>query len=213
MRIIMVEKQRWRAGQVQQVFLTARGLHERGHEVLILCQPGSQIGADATEAGIKVLYLPMDKWHLFVSTIRLALYLWKNPYDIIHPHGARDHILSVIAHNLSPGGRVIRTKHNITRVRNGYLLYYLLTHNLIGISRAACKALEKGRVPTEKILLIYDGVDLSGFTPKPPDPAIIKELGIAPDDFVIGTLGRLGSRSKGPANLLQAAPAILQQVP
>ena len=178
MRIIQVEKQRWNAGQMQQTLLLAKGLHKRGHEVLVVCQPASQIGSYATEAGIKVLYLSMEKWRLFVSAIRLARYLWKNPYDIIHPHGARDHILSVIAHYLSPGGKVIRTKHNVTPVRNGFLLYRLLTHNLIGISKASCEALQEGGVPSEKIHLIYSGVDLSNFTPKPPEPAILQELGI-----------------------------------
>ena len=180
MRIIQVERQRWSAGQVQQGLLLAKGLHKRGHEVLMVCQPESKIGDYATEAGIKVLYLSMEKWRLFVTPVQLALYLWQNHYDIIHPHGARDHILSAIANCLSPGGKVIRTKHNVTRVRNGYLLYNLLTHNLIGISKASCEALHKGSVPSEKIHLIYDGVDFSIFTPKDPNPAIIQELGIAP---------------------------------
>jgi glycosyltransferase involved in cell wall biosynthesis len=213
MRILQLEKQRWGSGQVQQAFMTAKGLQERGHEVLMVCQPNSYIGYYATEAGIKVLYLPMIRWRLFVSAIRLALHLRKNPYDIIHPHGARDHIMSAIAHYLSPGARIIRTKHNVSRVKNGYLLYHLLTHNLIGISRAACKELEKGGVPSKKIHLIYSAVDLSRFTPKTPDPAIIKELGIAPDDFVIGTIGRLDSQTKNISGLLQAAPVILEQVP
>jgi glycosyltransferase involved in cell wall biosynthesis len=213
MRILQVEKQRWSAGQMQQVLLLVKGLHKRGHEVVMVCQPESKIGEYATEAGIKVLYLSMEKWRLFVSAVRLAFYLWKNPYDIIHPHGARDHILSVIAHYLSPGGRVIRTKHNVTRVRNGYLLYNFLTHNLIGISKACCEELQKGGVPSEKIHLIYSGVDLSSFTPKPPEPAILQELGIVPGDFVIGTLGRLSSPRKNTSGLLHAAVDILKQVP
>ena len=213
MRILQVEKQRWSAGQVQQDILLAKGLHERGHEVLMVCQPGSKIGDYAAEAGIEVLYLSMEKWRLFTSAVRLALYLWKNPYDIIHPHGARDHILSVIAHYLSPGGRVVRTKHNVTPVRNGYLLYNLLTHNLIGISRASCESMQKGGVPSEKIHLIYDGVDFSSFTPRAPNPAILKELGISPGDFVIGTLGRLSSRRKNISGLLHAGVDILKQVP
>jgi len=42
MRIVQIEKQRGWSGQVQQAFFTAKGLHLRGHKVLMVCQPNRQ---------------------------------------------------------------------------------------------------------------------------------------------------------------------------
>ena len=59
MRIIQIDRQRGWSGQAQQVFLTARSLHERGHKVLVVCRPASKTGEYAIEEGIEVLYLPI----------------------------------------------------------------------------------------------------------------------------------------------------------
>ena len=48
-------------------------------------------------------------------------------------------------------------------------------------------------VPEEKITTIYTGVDLNLFKPEPKDAALIKELGVNSDDFIILYVGKLTS--------------------
>lgn len=212
MRIAQIEKQTKWAGQIQQAFLLAKGLHEREHQVLVVCQPGAVIGDRAEELGIEVMRLPMEGMSIFLSAFKLALRLWRTRYDILHAHGERDHILAAIASLLAPRARIVRTKHNLTAVRGGYLLR-LLTCRLIAVSVVARSVLRAAAIPARKIRLIHDGLDLGPFQPAPPDPALIEELGIQADDFVIGTTGRLSSKSKGIPVLLRAAPLILKSAP
>lgn len=216
MRIIQIEKQRGWSGQAQQAFLTARSLHERGHKVLVVCRPISNIGKYAAEEGIEVLYLPMKRGGFYPSAVKLISFLWRNHYDIIHCHGGRDHLLAVIARLLSPGIKVVRTKHNVNPVRGGFgalLQYNWLTHGLIGVSHAACEYLQLAGVPSSKIQRVYSAYDATFVKKQEPDPEILKSLGIGRNDLVIGTMGRLYSKSKGTVDLLHAVPIILEKLP
>ncbi|GEM_PF-1444781 len=89
------------------------------------------------------MYLPMIKWRLFTSALKLGLYLRKEKHDILHSHGSRDHLLSIIAHFISGSGKVLRSKHNIKKVKKGLLQYHYLTHKLSAVSKPAVATLEK----------------------------------------------------------------------
>lgn len=66
------------------------------------------------------------------------------------------------------------------------------------------------RLPADKIDLIYNGVDLDRFAPQ---PSILRhELGLADNQPVILTVGRLAA-NKGQADLIAAAPIILERFP
>ena len=217
MRIIQIDRQRGWSGQAQQVFLTARSLHERGHKVLVVCRPASKTGEYAAEEGIEVLYLPIKGGvGFFFSAVKLISFLWRNHYDIIHCHGGRDHLLAVMARLLSPGIKVVRTKHNLNPVKGGFgalLQYNWLTHRLTGVSQAACEYLQLAGVPSSKIQRVYSAYDATVVKKQEPDPETLKGLGIGRNDLVIGTMGRLSSKSKGTVDLLHAAPIILEKLP
>jgi glycosyltransferase involved in cell wall biosynthesis len=213
MRILQIDKQRGWAGQIQQTFLTAKGLHQRGHKVLLVCQPNTKIGKNAAAVGIDVMYLSMGGLKLFTSAIKLGLYLIKEKYVILHAHGARDHLLTILARLISRKGRVLRTKHNVNPVKNGLLQYHYLTHKLSGVSKAACASLEEAGIPKDKISLIYSAFDISAFFPQEPSPSTLKDLNINKDDLIIGSMGRLKAPNKGMKILLQAAPIILEKIP
>ena len=217
MRIIQIDRQRGWSGQAQQVFLTARSLHERGHKVLVVCRPASKTGEYAVEEGIEVLYLPIKGGvGFFVSAVKLISFLWRNHYDIIHCHGGRDHLLAVMARLLSPGIKVVRTKHNVNPVKGGFgalLQYDWLTHRLTGVSKAACEYLKLAGVPSSKIQRVYSAYDATFVKKQEPDPEALQSLGIGRNDLVIGTMGRLDSKSKGIVDLLHAAPIILEKLP
>ena len=213
MKIVQFEKQKGWSGQAQQSFLAAKGLHLRGHKVLMVCQSNSIIGKEAENSGIAVIYLPMVGLRLFLSAIRLGLYLRKNKYDILHSHGARDHLLSIISCQISGNGKVLRSKHNMKKVRRGWLQYNYFTNSLSAVSRPAYCTLEEIGIPQSKIRLIYSSFDLSRFSPHDPSPEFLGKLNISRSNFVIGTMGRLTNTSKGTEILLRAAPIILEEFP
>jgi glycosyltransferase involved in cell wall biosynthesis len=212
MRIVHVEKQTKWAGQPKQAFFMARGLHERGHQVLVVCQPNSVIGDRSREAGIDILELPMKGGRIFTSAARLAAHLLRNRYDIIHPHGSRDHILASMATLWLPGIKLVRSKHSLTPVK-GALFYKRSVTRFAAISRATVDVLKAAGIPDKKIRVVPDGLDFTGFENLTPDPALLAEFGIEEDHFVLGTMARLGSKSKGIPDLLQAVAHIKDELP
>jgi len=194
------------------VVILSAELLRRGHDVLLVCQPGSEVEARARSSGIPTWALPMAGWRLFPSALRLARRLRRERFDIVHAHGARDHLLAAIAIRLSPRMPLVRTKHNLTPVKRP-LLYRHLTHHMIAVSRSAQRTLVQAGIPPERVSVIHDGIDLARFSPSAQDRSARGELGIGPEEFVAGTTGRLASRSKDVATLLRAARLVLDQAP
>jgi len=212
MRIGQIDKQMKWSGQTRQTFLIAETLRQRGNEVFVVCQPGSAIGKRAAEVGIQVIHLSMRGWRIFPSAMRLIWRLWRRRCDILHAHGGRDHVLAMLAGVPAPGAKVIRTKNNLTTVRNPIFCRWF-TRKLIAVSEAARKVLLKAGVEPGQIRKIHNGIDTDEFKPAPPDAALLAQFGIQPGDFVIGAVARMGSKSKGIPVLLRAAVKVLAKAP
>jgi len=212
MRIVQVEKQRRWAGQTHRTFLVSAEFLRRGHDVRLVCAPGSDIAKRAQEAGIPVIMLPMKGWRLYLSALRLGWRLRREGTDLLHAHGSRDHLLAVIARALSRRVPVIRTKHNLTPVRRASFYRRFTTH-LIAVSGATREVLLAAGVPDARIDVVRKGLELDRLNPGPKNAAVMKEYRLRPTDFVIGTAGRLGSKSKGTATLLRAARLVVAKAP
>ncbi len=69
-----------------------------------------------------------------------------------------------------------------------------------------------GGLAGEKTFVLYNGVDLDEFRPRPPTGYIHRELGLPPQTQLVGTIGQIGLR-KGQDVLLRAAAEIAAQAP
>jgi len=105
-----------------------------------------------------------------------------------------------------------------------YWLYNRIEHVLGRFCTDACVAntdsmradiVKTRRLPLEKVVRIYNGVDTRAFTPSA-DPAGVVEtrehLGFRPRDVIIGSVGQL-LEVKGHRYLVQALPRIRAEVP
>lgn len=84
--------------------------------------------------------------------------------------------------------------HNKFQRRKGYELASKLMNRIIAVSNEVKTSLVKRRgVPSEKISVIHYGVDLARYNPNGRETRIAKraELGLNPDDFLIGIVARL----------------------
>jgi glycosyltransferase involved in cell wall biosynthesis len=89
------------------------------------------------------------------------------------------------------------------------------TDGAIAVSRSTREFLVKERhVPEERVRLIWNGAPLDEFAPVPRERArrVRRELGIADDALVVGTIGRLNAQ-KGHRFLLEAAARLLPPRP
>jgi glycosyltransferase involved in cell wall biosynthesis len=74
---------------------------------------------------------------------------------------------------------------------------------VIAVSNWVRGILVDGGVNPERVEVVPDGIDVERFTPRPRDPELMRSLGLAPDDVVIGNLSSLHAR-KGIDDLLRA---------
>jgi glycosyltransferase involved in cell wall biosynthesis len=68
------------------------------------------------------------------------------------------------------------------------------------------------KVPTNKIRVIHNGVDIKKFQPATDKRKVKAELGLNPDDLAIVSVGRLYAR-KGLFTLIESIPAVVKRFP
>lgn len=166
------------------------------------------------DLGIAVTVLaPRDD----ASTIReLAAYLRTREIDLLHAHMFRAELLGARAARAAGTPVVVATVHS-SRVRSPSDIAALAAvtpfiDRLIAPSDAiAAKVHAEGRRATE-ITVVPGGVDLDRFSPDADQPELRIGMGIPPDALLIGVVARL-EEEKGHRYLIEALPAVLDQVP
>ena len=83
---------------------------------------------------------------------------------------------------------------------------------LIAVSQAVRTFHCDNGLHADKIHVVYNGVDLDAFRPRPPTGYLHQELGLPSDAQLIGTVGQIGLR-KGQDTLLQAVGQVILQLP
>ena len=81
---------------------------------------------------------------------------------------------------------------------------------LLAVSAATREFHVAGGLDAEKTRVLYNGVDLGEFRPRPPTGYIHREIGLPPDALLIGTIGQIGLR-KGQDTLLEAAAVVAER--
>ncbi|MGH0028352.1 MAG: glycosyltransferase family 4 protein [Myxococcota bacterium] len=210
MHVVHIDRQRSWTGQTLRVAFVARTLLERGHQVTVVAHPGGDFAVGCAEQGIPVIEAPMRGFALYPSILRVARALRGRPIDLIHCHGGRDHVLAFAVARLLRVPTVVRTKHNHTAPRGRRSVRaYDACDAIITVSDWVGRVLTDAGVRPEIVQTIPDTVDLERFVPRPRDPELMRSLGLAPDDVVIGNLSSLHVR-KGIEDVLRAYARLRQ---
>lgn len=141
-------------------------------------------------------------------------------YDVVHAHLYRSQIYARPAARLARTPVVVTTEHSIgethierRRMTNGvrglYLASELFSDGTIAVSDIVRDRLVRWGVPPRKITVIPNGLDTAALAFDPEARVRTREqFGIAPDTFVIGTLGRLDSNKRVDMVIEAAAPLL-----
>ncbi len=92
----LTESLQW-SGGAQQVLILARALTEKGHELTLGCQPGSEIMARAQKAGIPIVPVRMRQDYDVVAAKRVYDLLKAHPVDVLHAHHPTAHAVGLMA--------------------------------------------------------------------------------------------------------------------
>lgn len=134
---------------------------------------------------------------------RLVRLIRAGRYDLVHTHLYRACVYGRLAARLAGVPRIVATEHSLgpeliegrpltTGVRRLYLASERLGAVTVAVSGAVAKRLVGWGVPAGRVVVVPNGVEAGRYRFDPGRRAALRrELGIAPDAFVIGTVGRL----------------------
>ena len=161
----------------------------------------------------------------FPALVKLAKYIRKENFDIVHTNSSKAGILGRLAAKLAGAPVIIHTVHGwayhnqMGKRKRG--LYVTLekwaekfTHKLITVSDLNIKkGLADGIGNESKYVTIHSGIDLNRFDPSNLDSKNKKrEWNIDPSNRVVGSVTRL-SEQKAPADFVRMANEILKHNP
>lgn len=217
MRILHTESSTGLGGQELRILHEARGLMERGHDVMLAVQPGSQLESEAVRIGLRVEPLKMT-WVRWLSLIRDFIRLIRRYRpDILNTHNSIDSWTASLAARMSRfRPKIIRTRHKSTPISKTVrhtVLYQQLPDAIVTTSEMTREAMVRDNgVDPKKIVSIPTGVDSETFCPCLPDPVFKASLGLEPDCAIVGTIAFLRDY-KGVEDILEAAPRVMEEWP
>ncbi|MGZ5440776.1 MAG: glycosyltransferase family 4 protein [Thermoanaerobaculia bacterium] len=194
MKIFQVlEFNQFNTGSVHQMFQAATGLRERGHEVTIVSKPDATLETRAREHGVAFHGMPFRHEFDFDTIRRLHKLIRTERPDVIHVHKGVSHALVLAATWRDRVGAFVvnrgvsfpldlwnRGKYRTNRV-----------DRVITVCRQIKDVIvESGKLPVEKVHVVYAGTDVHRFDPAKWDArAFRREKGIGDEKFVIAQVG------------------------
>ena len=183
---------------------------------------GNPVADEIRDLGVPVDLVRVDRLRSVGGQARFLRYLLAYRPSIIHTHLEFSHTLGGIYGRLV-GASPIATIHTFAlgrasreKKRLGLMWFSLRTAHIkvVAPSRAGMAHAEAvGRISTERMIVLHNGVDLGTFQPDPSLRAPVrKELGIPLGAPLLVTVAILRS-GKGIGDLISAMPEILESIP
>jgi len=211
----VLEKGNFNTGSVVQMFQLGEGLSGRGHRVAIVSRPDGEVAVRAKDRGLEFLPLPLKHEFDLGSARRLARIYDARAVDVVHVHKG-------IAHSVALFGTLFSKRRPVIVVNRGVsfpldVFNRVKFHARLGGVVTVCEDIKKvivasGRIPAERVHVIYAGVDLSVFDPRRADGVKVRrEWGVASDRTL---LVQVGAREwKGWRDLLSGAALLSKEFP
>lgn len=201
MRVLQVGSSLHDWGGIERyVAFLAEGLTSRGHEVTVVCPPGSpldqRVQGSKHRLALKGKYR-IDRLGPFLRAMR------QGRWDVVHIHFSPDYIVPALAARLARVPLVVMTRHVAISWSAGKARQYRrLFDGFIAVSDAVRGKLVESGVPEERVRVAKAGVP--GLVPKRWRESVRDEMGIEPGVFAVGFFGRLVA-DKGIGPLVEAA--------
>lgn len=213
MRVLHVDSARgWRGGQ-QQALLTARGMAQRGHTVLLALQEGGALAARAQAERLDLAPLRFrgDLWPGAALALRSLARRFRPDVLLLHdPHALAAGLLAAGAPGAFGPGRVAVRRVDFPLRGPLSRAKYRRCDRVVAVSRAIAEKLGAQGLPAERVRVVYEGV------PDRPAPGGAREalagLGVPRDALVVGNVAALTDH-KDHRTLLEAAADVVAAEP
>lgn len=183
-----------------------------------LQNPHLELVEACRKQGIDTALFPCRGKFDLKTVLKIRQFITGHGIDVIHSHGYKSNIYACLA-AIGTGCVTISTCHNWIDSSSKLRFYSRLDlfflkffRQLVAVSPLVEEKLLESGIPSEKVKVIYNGVNLERFSRSCDDRELRRTLGIKPAAAVVGTVGRL-SAEKGHGLLLQAALKVLEKHP
>lgn len=198
-------------GAAVQLYELARGLAAHGHHVVVATHPSAIWAARCRDAGLPYSPMPMRSALDLRSVQALVQLLRTHHIQVVHCHKGRARTLGILA-GLVVKVPVLILNRGVSFPLNPFNRLGYTTSRvtaIVAVSQSIKRALVAQGVPPEKIEVIYSGTDTERFHPNVEGGTIRRELGLAPDDFLVT---QIGVRSwRGNQDVLEAMARLAPQ--
>lgn len=208
MRILHTESSNGWGGQEMRILQEAKGMRDRGHEIVIAVATHGKLAEKARTEGFTVYEIDFNRPKALFAILKLTRIIKKHHIDLVNTHSSLDAWLGGIAARMTKK-KVIRTRHLSTAIRKGInsrLLYNRLADMVVTTSSGIISRIVKqAKLPQQRCRLIATGVNIEEITRDEDQTlAFRRELGLKADDCLVGTVCVVRSW-KGIRDFLEAA--------
>ncbi len=185
----VLEKGNFNTGSVVQMYQLARGLARRGHRVAIVTRPEGEVLRRAREEGVDVVALPLRGSFDLGSARALARLYAERRVDIVHAHKGLSHAVALGATFFSAHRPLLVANRGVTFPLD--FLNRWKYHLRLAAFVSVCEEVKRvvvatGKIPPEKVHVVYAGVDPGRFDPALADGARVRrEWGLGSGEKVI----------------------------
>jgi glycosyltransferase involved in cell wall biosynthesis len=222
LRALLVYYEPEPSGQTTHVLSLARSLREKGHEVTVVLPARLERSVAAfRRLAVEVVPLPFGKvmWspQAIVAVIRL---IRRRGVDVVHVHSQEAGLLGRVVARVAGARGIIYTPQTIDiRRARWHWLYVLLecalarvTDAIVSVNSPDRKRLIEWGIPSTKVVIVPNGIDLGAFS-KPIDvDALRRSLGLDSHRPLVMQVGRL-SAQKDPLAFVEGALRVTQARP
>src|SRR5437879_4769638 len=212
MRVLYVDLEReWRGGQ-SQALLTVAGLRARGHDAQLLSVRKSPLARRAAAAGIPVHEVAKNARRARAALLLRKLLSQQN-YDVLHAN--EPHALTAAWLAGGQGRAYVVVSRRVAYPLSGSGLArkrYHLAQRIAAISHFVEKSVLKSGAPPEKVVVVYEGVEVPPLRTLEARRQARQRWGVTGNEKLLGCIGYL-LPEKGQEIAIRALSTLRTKVP
>jgi len=217
---------RFIAGSGGNTLVSAAGMDPRRYETWVAGMPGGPLWAQARAAGVHTVDVVhmrerISPWHDLLACVELVRLIRRERFTVVHTHCSKAGLIGRVAAWLARTPVVVHTFHifaaheGLSRTRRAaYLLLERLVrpcaHHYVAVApRVAREAVEQRIARPGRISVVPSAVEIPCVA-RGEHAEVKRELGIAPDAPVVGTVGRIVAQ-KAPLDFVRMCALLHEQ--
>jgi glycosyltransferase involved in cell wall biosynthesis/O-antigen/teichoic acid export membrane protein len=223
MRITFLTRSLGYGGAERQLSALARGLHARGHRVVVaVFYAGGPLEGELRRAGVPVqVFGKAGRWDLPLFFLRLIQFLRQEQPQILHGYLDTQNLISMAARLIIPTKAVAGVRASDPDLRHrdwlAHLLYFAeqrlipFSDLVVVNSRAGLDYFGPRRLRRNRTVVIPNGIDADRFVPdREAGRRVRHELGVSEQTTLIGVVARLDPM-KDHTTFLRGAAGLAQR--